>query len=343
MKIRYRWLRISGCVLLGLSNHHDQKRSGLLSPRRSAAWLGRRPFSVLGGGKKDLLRLGIESHRLRSGLSRDRSRVFVNVRRLLAVDAYGSSPARKEDQLGVRIETRIVHTHADRIAVDYLPGNSVHDDHLRLVTAADEEAVRLRVISQTRRSLRHTDRKTFLDFQGFRIERDYFGGVLEVDINDVISNHCLFAIAFRLHRSYHFACLGIDGGDVVRAVVVGEHAFRFGIVVDAVRPLADVDLLDKCQGRRVEHRDLVLAAIAGEAVFESRGDRGPMDAGSICDRADEFATVRVQNFDLSRMRNVEPPRRTVDRDVIKAAGAANRVMARDLIAGRALKEQGAEK
>src|SRR6266436_7078866 len=93
------------CVLLGLSNHHDQKRSGLLSPRRSAARLGRRRFSVLGGGKKDLLRLGIESHRLRSGLSRDRSRVFVNVRRLLAVDAQGSSPARKEDQLGVRIES----------------------------------------------------------------------------------------------------------------------------------------------------------------------------------------------------------------------------------------------
>ena len=96
------------------------------------------------------------------------------------------------------------------------------------------------------------------------------------------------------------------------------------------------------QGGRVEHRDFVLAAVAGEAVLEPGSDRSTMDARRVGDRADNFASVGVDDFDLSGMRNVEAARRAVDVDVIPAAGASNRIAADNLVAGAALNQQAAE-
>lgn len=77
-------------------------------------------------------------------------------------------------------------------------------------------------------------------------------------------------------------------------------------------------------------------------MLEWRSDSGAMDARRVRNRADDFAAVGIQNFDLGSVRDIEPARRTIYRDVIKAAGAAYRIATDDLIASCALKQQRAE-
>ena len=67
-----------------------------------------------------------------------------------------------------------------------------------------------------------------------------------------------------------------------------------------------------------------------------------MNAWRIGDRADDFAIVGVEDFDLSTVRDVEPARRAVDGNVIKTTDASNRVVADNLVAGAALNQQTAE-
>jgi len=67
-----------------------------------------------------------------------------------------------------------------------------------------------------------------------------------------------------------------------------------------------------------------------------------MNTRRVGDRADELSAVRVEDFDLGCVRNIEPSRRTVDRDAIRTTDAANRLMARDLVTARAFKQHGAE-
>src|SRR5262249_34189057 len=154
----------------------------------------------------------------------------------------GSVSTRKEDQTGFRIKTGVVDTRPNRKAVDYFSCIGVHDDHFGLIATTDKQALRLGVISKTGRGFRHPDGKALFDIQRLRIEDHYLGGFLAVDINKAIgSDDRLFTITFRLHRSYDIASRGVDGGDVVRTMVIGEHSLRPRIVVDAVRPLADVD------------------------------------------------------------------------------------------------------
>src|SRR5215475_11780795 len=187
------------------------------------------------------------------------------------IDAQGSISTRKEDQPGFRIKTGVVDTRSNRKAVDYFPCSGVHNNHFGLIAATDKQAFRLGVISQTGRDFRHSDGKALFDLQRLRIEDHYLCGVLAVDINKTVaSDDGLFAITFHFHRPYNIAGRGVEGGDVVRTVVIGEHSLRPRVVVDAVGPLADIDLLDELQRRGVEHRDLVLPAIAGESVLKIR-------------------------------------------------------------------------
>src|SRR5437588_12218909 len=128
----------------------------------------------------------------------------------------------------------------------------------------------------------------------------------------------------------------------MRTMIIRKHALGAVIVVDAIRTSAHIDLLNQLQRGRVEHRDFVLAAVAGEAVLESGSDRGSMNAWRIGDRADDFAIVGVEDFDLSTVRDVEPARRAVDGNVIKTTDASNRIAADNLVAGAALNQQTAE-
>jgi hypothetical protein len=127
----------------------------------------------------------------------------------------------------------------------------------------------------------------------------------------IFTDHGLFAIAFSLHCSHHFSGGRIDGADVVRTVVIGENALGGGIVVDAIRPLADIDFLDELQGRGIEHGNFVLAPVAGEAVLEFRCNGGAVYARRIRNGAHHLAGVDIQDFYLVGVRDVQPPRGAV--------------------------------
>src|SRR6266508_5466957 len=256
------------------------------------------------------------------------------------IDVQGSIPTRKEDQTGFRIKTGVVDTRSNRKAVDYFPCIGVHDDHFGLIATTDEQAFRLGVISQTGRNFRHPNGKALFDLQRLRIEGHHLCGVLAVDINKTVaSDDRLFAITIHFHRPYNIAGRGVEGCDVVRTVVIGEHSLRSRIVVDAVGPLADFDLLDDLQRRGVEHRDLILPAIAGEAALEVRCDRDTVDSRRVRDCAHDLSVISIQDVYLGPVRNVEPPRRTVQRHVIKTADAGDRVTTYYLVVSRALQQQ----
>src|SRR5262249_54000763 len=161
----------------------------------------------------------------------------------------GSVSAGKEDQTRARIKAGIVDAGADRKTVDHFSAGGIHYHHLRLVAAPDKEAIGFGVIGQSRRHLGDPDGEALFDFQRFRIKYTFFGGVFAVDIDQPVgADYGLFAVALRLYGSDYVAGGGIDCGDVVRAMIIGEHALRAGVIIDAVRASADVDFLDKLKG-----------------------------------------------------------------------------------------------
>src|SRR5262249_51715571 len=140
----------------------------------------------------------------------------------------------------------VVDARSNRKAIDYLPCIGVHDDHFWFIAATNKQAFRLGVISKAGRCFRHPDGKALFDLQRFRIEGHYLGGFLAVDINKTVgSDDRLFAVALHFHRPYDIAGRGVDGADIVRAMIIGEYALRGWLVVDAVRPLTDIDFFDE--------------------------------------------------------------------------------------------------
>src|SRR5262245_36761284 len=112
-------------------------------------------------------------------------------------------------------------------------------------------------------------------------------------------------------------------------MIVSEHAFRARIVIDSVRSLADVDFVDELQRRWIEHRNFVLAAIAGESVFELRSDRDAVNAGCISDGSDERAVVGIDYVNLGAVREIQAPRVAIDGYVVEAAIARHRIASLD--------------
>src|SRR6185503_14537797 len=114
-------------------------------------------------------------------------------------------------------------------------------------------------------------------------------------------------------------------------MIVGEHAFRARIVIDSVRSLADVDLIDELQGRWIEHRNFVLAAVARKPVLELRSDRDAMNARGIGDGADERAVVGIDYVHLGTVREIQAPRVAIDCYVVEAAIAGYGIASLDFI------------
>src|SRR4026209_1475378 len=114
-------------------------------------------------------------------------------------------------------------------------------------------------------------------------------------------------------------------------MIVSEDALGAGIVVDAVRSFTHVDLVDELQRRRIEHRDFILAAVAGEPMLELRSERHAVNSRRIRDRSDELTGVGVDHVHLRAVRKVETPRRAIDRYIVKPTIPRNRVARLNLV------------
>src|SRR5205807_9000184 len=125
----------------------------------------------------------------------------------------------------VRIKTRVVHTSANRKAVDYFSVRGIHHHHLRFVPAADEQPVSPGIVSETGRPLRHADGEAIFYFQRLWIEHDHFVGIFAVDVDkSILADDRLFTIALHRHSADDVTARCVDGRNVMRTVIVLEHA-----------------------------------------------------------------------------------------------------------------------
>src|SRR5207302_7811414 len=109
---------------------------------------------VLSRSQKYFLSLWVEGHCLRARLSLHSAGIFEIISRFFVKDVQDTFAAREENQLCLRVETRVVHASADRKAIDDLARRPVHDHHLRLVATADEQSLSFRIVSDTGRRFR---------------------------------------------------------------------------------------------------------------------------------------------------------------------------------------------
>src|SRR5258705_2649089 len=119
-------------------------------------------------------------------------------------------------------------------------------------------------------------------------------------------------------------------------VIIGKDAFSARIVVDSVWSLADVNLINQLQRSGIEHRDFVLATVAGETMFELRCDSNTMHAGSVGNGPNQLTVVSVHNVDLCAMRKIKPPSIAIDGYVVKPAIAWNRIASLEFVSRDAL-------
>src|SRR5439155_5247794 len=194
--------------------------------------------------------------------------------------------AREENQLRLAVESRVVYAPADRKTVNDFARGRVHNHHLRLVAATDKQSLGLCVICESGRSLSHADWKTIFHFQRFWIKDDDSIRVFAVQVNYPVGDDRLFAIGFSLYRPHHLAGFRVDGGNIMRAMIVSEDALRGRVIVDAVRSFSDINLLNQLQRDGVKHRNFIFPAVAGEPMFEFGSNRYPVYARRVGDGPD---------------------------------------------------------
>src|SRR6185369_16462794 len=119
-------------------------------------------------------------------------------------------------------------------------------------------------------------------------------------------------------------------------MIVCEDALRSRIVIDAIRSAPDVDLVDELQRCWIEHRNFVLSTVAGESVFELGGECDAMNSRCVSDSSNQLAIVRIDYIHLRAMRQVQTPSSAIDRYVVKAAIAGDRVARLDFVSSTAL-------
>src|SRR6476661_5346854 len=120
-------------------------------------------------------------------------------------------------------------------------------------------------------------------------------------------------------------------------MIVGKDAFGSRIIINSVWSFADIDLVNQLQRGWIEHRDFVLATIAGETMFELRRDSNTVNAGSVGNGPNQLAVVRIHNVDLCAMRKIEPACVAIDGYVVKAAIAWNRIARFEFVGSTGLK------
>src|ERR1035441_535258 len=181
-----------------------------------------------------------------------------------------------------------------------------------------------------------------LYFEGLRIEGADLALVLGGDIDEaILTEPCALAVAADRYRSHNFSLGCVDDGDIVRAVIVGEDAISTRVVVDAVRPFANLNLLDQGKVSRAEHGNLVLLAVGGEAVAGRGGEGDSMHAGGVFNCAQGCAGIGVQYVDANSVGDVDAAGVGVDVDVVPAVSSGDRIACPDFEAAGRLSMRGA--
>ena len=122
--------------------------------------------------------------------------------------------------------------------------------------------------------------------------------------------------------SCDFSIRRVNRCRAVSTPVERKDALGGGIVENPVRPFAGLRLADFLQRLQIKDGHLRRPAVAGEAAVKFRRQRHAVHTWRVRNIAHDFISVRVQYDHVCAARNVKPPRRTVDRQVIPSAFAS---------------------
>jgi hypothetical protein len=74
-------------------------------------------------------------------------------------------------------------------------------------------------------------------------------------------------------------------------------------------------------------------------VFEFRGDRRAVNTGSVANRSDQLAIIRINDVHLGAVRHVQASRSAVDGEIVKTTIAGYRIAIDHVVTRAALHEQ----
>src|SRR6266852_2013522 len=243
----------------------------------SAALAGSRRIEV-GGGKKDVVSLEVETHSAGGLLRGDILDDGELVRGILVDDGKVAIVAGGEHVTRRRFEGAGIRAIADGRRGDDLAGIRVHYGH-HFFVADGKEAASGDVHGEAGRRFARRERPVVEFLEALRIEMMELGGILVVHIESALTvGDSEFRLAAKSNGADHRAIRGVDGSGVFAATVEGEDALADGVIKDGVGIGVGLDRADGLESFEVEDSDRVGAAVAGEAAAEGGSDGDAMDA-----------------------------------------------------------------
>src|SRR5262245_12765189 len=307
-------------------------------PRVGLLWRGGGRRTVLRCGKIDVMCLQIHRQRARALLSLDCFHDTEFVRGIFAHYSKRAIAIGTEREAGAGIKGRPVRVLADRQIRDDAPVVSVHHDHL-LITAYAEQPPIFHIHRQPARLFARRERPALNDGALTGINHRHFALVVEIDedLPFAIRHGELGTSAERdgadyfAARGVYYRRGGVGGG---ACAIERENVARRRIIKNRVRIPAGFRLADGLERFEIEDRHRRIPAVAGEAAIQPRRERDTMYAVGAGNLADDFVFVHINHYHLGRVRDVEPARRAIHREIIPAAGAADRDFLNHLMASR---------
>src|SRR5882762_3544599 len=105
------------------------------------------------------------------------------------------------------------------------------------------------------------------------------GGILVVHVDSALAvSDGKFGLTTKRYGARDRAVGSSDGGGVLAAAVEGEDTLADRVVDDSVRIGVGLDRADRLQRLEIENRDVIAAAVAGEAAAEIRRDSDAVHA-----------------------------------------------------------------
>ncbi len=122
-----------------------------------------------------------------------------------------------------------------------------------------------------------------------------------------------FRSCIELDRPRDFAFPGVDGRYAVGAAIEGENTLGRWIINDRTRLRPGFHLPDACQRLQIEDRHRGSRAVAGEAAPQFGSYRDLLGAARVVDFSHRLVGIRIEDFYLIEMRNVDAPRGAIHR------------------------------